>query len=274
MGLIAKGRGRPTSLPAATIAEVLRLTLHERPPHGATVWSTRTMAARVGIGKDAVARIWAQHDLQPHRGRFREQQGPGDGPDRGREAALLQYALLRGDGVGIHQLVDSELAGQSEPSRRRAWLLAGRSFASILDSQFAAAHDDASVGLRMGVERRLFQALCALSSAMGGLERDGSDIVSVERAAAAVLRLSAHELRTESWTAALTAEAAMSVGRLDLAENVARRVWLASAETDPPEAIFPGKRSCGPCCSKDDSRRPARWARMSTRVLGVTAWTC
>ncbi len=154
---------------------------------------------------------------------------------------LLQYALLRGDVSEIHRLVDTELAVQGEPSPRRAWLLAGRSFASILDSQFAAAHDDASAGLRMGVEQRLFQALCVLSSGMGGLERDGSDIVSVERAAGAVLRLSADELLREAWTAALTAEAAMSVGRLDLAENVARRVWLASAQTDPPESIFAGQ---------------------------------
>ena len=58
IGLVAKGRGRRTTLTAATIAEVLRLTLHEKPGHGATVWSTRTMAAQVGIGKDAVARIW------------------------------------------------------------------------------------------------------------------------------------------------------------------------------------------------------------------------
>jgi DNA-binding NarL/FixJ family response regulator len=242
IGLIAEGRGRRTSLPAATIAEVLRLTLHELPPHGAKVWSTRTMAAQVGIGKDAVARIWAQHGLQPQRNRpVREQQGLDDGSKRGRDAVLLQYALLRGDVLEIHRLVDAELVLQSEPSPRRAWLLAGRSFASILDSKFAAAHDDASAGLLMGFEQRLFEALRALSSGMGGLERDGSDIVSVERAAEAVLRLPADEVLREGWTAALTAEAAMSVGRLDLAENVARRVWLTSAQTDPPESIFAGQ---------------------------------
>jgi DNA-binding NarL/FixJ family response regulator/transposase len=242
IGLIAKGRGRRTSLPTSTIAEVLRLTVHEPPRHGATVWSTRMMAAQVGIGKDAVARIWAQHDLRPQKRQpVPERQGPGDESDRGRDAVLLQYALLRGDVLEIHRLVDAELAVQSEPSPRRAWLLAGRSFASILDSQFAAAYDDASAGLRMGVEQRLFKALCALSSGMGGLERDGSDIVSVERAVAAVLRMPADEVLREAWTAALTAEAAMSVGRLDLAENVARRVWLASAQTDPPESIFAGQ---------------------------------
>ena len=63
VGVIAKGRGRKSSLAAGTVAEVLRLTLHERPADGSTHWSTRTLAARVGIGKDAVARIWSDPDL-------------------------------------------------------------------------------------------------------------------------------------------------------------------------------------------------------------------
>ena len=66
VGVIVKGRGRKPSLPAGTVAEVLRLT-HERPADGSTHWSTRSMAARVGIGKDAVARIWADHGLKPWR---------------------------------------------------------------------------------------------------------------------------------------------------------------------------------------------------------------
>ena len=65
MGRIAKGRGRKSSLPAGTVEEVLRLTHKERPADGSTHWSTRTLAARVGIGKDAVAKIWADHNLKP-----------------------------------------------------------------------------------------------------------------------------------------------------------------------------------------------------------------
>jgi transposase len=65
VGVIAKGRGRKPSLPAGTVAQVLRLTLHETPPGGATHWTTRSMAARVGIGKDSVAGIWADHNLKP-----------------------------------------------------------------------------------------------------------------------------------------------------------------------------------------------------------------
>jgi transposase len=65
VGVIAKGRGRKPSLPPGTVTEVLRLTLHERPEDGSTHWSTRTLAARLGIGKDTVAKIWADHNLKP-----------------------------------------------------------------------------------------------------------------------------------------------------------------------------------------------------------------
>lgn len=65
VGVIAKGRGRKPSLPAGTVAEVLRLTQHEKPEDGSTHWTTRRLAAKVGIGKDAVARIWNDHNLKP-----------------------------------------------------------------------------------------------------------------------------------------------------------------------------------------------------------------
>jgi DNA-binding NarL/FixJ family response regulator len=233
IGVIATGRGRKSSLSAAMIADVLRLTQDERPPGGATRWSTRSMAARVGIGKDAVARIWAEHELKP------ETVGPGQ--DRHQEALRLMLALLRGDVQEIHRIVDDQLAEPRLDVPHRARLLAGRSFASILDSEFAAAHDDAHDGLSMGAEQPLFRSLCVLSSGMGGLEHDGSDVVSVERAVAAIVRLDDKDLAHEVWAAALTAEAAMSVGRLDLAETVARRVWLTSADADPPEAVFAGQ---------------------------------
>ena len=67
VGVIAKGRGRKPSLPPGTVEEVLRLTHAERPADMSTHWSTRSMAARVGIGKDAVARIWTDHNLKPWR---------------------------------------------------------------------------------------------------------------------------------------------------------------------------------------------------------------
>jgi transposase len=67
VGVVAKGRGRKPSLPAGTVEEVLRMTRLERPADGSTHWSTRTLAARLGIGKDTVAKIWTDHNLKPWR---------------------------------------------------------------------------------------------------------------------------------------------------------------------------------------------------------------
>jgi Homeodomain-like domain len=65
VGVTANGRGRKSSIPAGTVEEVVRLTHQELPADGSTQWSTRTLAARVGVGKDTVARIWADDGLKP-----------------------------------------------------------------------------------------------------------------------------------------------------------------------------------------------------------------
>ena len=67
VGVIAKGRGRKPSLPPGTVEEVLRLTHSERPADGSTPWSTRTLAAQGGIGQDAVAKVWADHNRKSRR---------------------------------------------------------------------------------------------------------------------------------------------------------------------------------------------------------------
>lgn len=67
VGVIAKGRGRRSWLPPGTVAEVLRLTREALPADGSTHWTTRTLAARVGVSKDTVAKIWADHNLKPWR---------------------------------------------------------------------------------------------------------------------------------------------------------------------------------------------------------------
>ena len=59
--------GRPrTARKAANVEQVVRITLEET-PEGATHWSTRTLAARLGTSASAVARIWRAHGLKPHR---------------------------------------------------------------------------------------------------------------------------------------------------------------------------------------------------------------
>jgi transposase len=68
VGRIAEGRGaKPSVVVGEVEAAVVHDTLHVRPDDGSTHWTTRTMAARHGIGKDTVARIWRKHDLKPWR---------------------------------------------------------------------------------------------------------------------------------------------------------------------------------------------------------------
>jgi len=65
VGAIAKGRGRKPWLAEGTVAEVVRVTLTEVPDDTSTHWTTRTLAERMGIGKDSVAKIWRDHQLKP-----------------------------------------------------------------------------------------------------------------------------------------------------------------------------------------------------------------
>ena len=65
VGVIAAGRGRSSWLPDGTVEAVVHDTLHATPDDGSTHWTTRLMAARHGIGKDSVARIWRDHRLKP-----------------------------------------------------------------------------------------------------------------------------------------------------------------------------------------------------------------
>jgi transposase len=55
--------GRPVKADAAQIVRLTTQTL----PATATQWSTRTMAAQVGVSDTTVLRVWRQHGLKPHR---------------------------------------------------------------------------------------------------------------------------------------------------------------------------------------------------------------
>ncbi len=62
---VAAGRGPERSVSAETEAAIVADTLTVEPPDGAACWSTRQMAARHGVGKDAVARTWREAGLRP-----------------------------------------------------------------------------------------------------------------------------------------------------------------------------------------------------------------
>ncbi len=64
-GEVAQGRGRKPSIGDDKVAEIVELTLHSK-PEGATHWSCRSMAQRVGVSPASVQRIWSARGLKPH----------------------------------------------------------------------------------------------------------------------------------------------------------------------------------------------------------------
>jgi transposase len=66
-GLVDEPRpGRPRTVTDAQVEEVIVTTLERTPPN-ATHWSTRSLAAELGLSQSAVLRIWRAFGLQPHR---------------------------------------------------------------------------------------------------------------------------------------------------------------------------------------------------------------
>ncbi len=59
-----KGRGRKSWLPPEKVRQVI--TRVTQPPKGRRKWSTRSMAAAVGISHHSVHQIWRRNDLKPH----------------------------------------------------------------------------------------------------------------------------------------------------------------------------------------------------------------
>jgi transposase len=62
----APRRGRGDALPPALEAKILALT-QQPPPRPKTHWTTRTLAARLGISHMTVQRVWQRAGLKPHR---------------------------------------------------------------------------------------------------------------------------------------------------------------------------------------------------------------
>jgi transposase len=66
-GLLDEPRpGRPRTVADEQVEAVITRTL-ETTPKGATHWSTRSLAAELGMSQSAVSRIWRAFGLQPHR---------------------------------------------------------------------------------------------------------------------------------------------------------------------------------------------------------------
>jgi transposase len=67
IGVIAPGRGRKPAIGHDVIDAIVEDTLHSVPDDGSTCWSTRSLGARHGVGKDTVAKIWRARNLRPWR---------------------------------------------------------------------------------------------------------------------------------------------------------------------------------------------------------------
>ena len=61
----APGRGRPKTVGAKKVADIVRITTQETPPN-ATQWSTRDMAKASEVSASTFGRIWRAHGLKPH----------------------------------------------------------------------------------------------------------------------------------------------------------------------------------------------------------------
>jgi transposase len=58
--------GRPRTISDEQVERVIARTLEEAPSAGDTHWSTRSMAAAMGMSQSAVSRIWRAFGLKPH----------------------------------------------------------------------------------------------------------------------------------------------------------------------------------------------------------------
>lgn len=65
VGVIAPGRGRKPEISSETVEAIVHDTLHAVPDDGSTCWSTRSLGAKHGVGKDTVQRIWKARNLRP-----------------------------------------------------------------------------------------------------------------------------------------------------------------------------------------------------------------
>ena len=66
LGALARDLPRGGRKRTVDAAKIVRLTTQTK-PEAATQWSTRTLAAVVGVSDTAVQRVWQAHGLKPHR---------------------------------------------------------------------------------------------------------------------------------------------------------------------------------------------------------------
>ena len=143
-------RGRPPPGPPADVwpggrERILAETL--TPPEGATHWSTRRLAARVGVSASTVGRVWQEGRLKPHRiETFKYSRDPrarGQGHRRGRPLPRAARAGHR----ALGRREDPDPGARPDPADAAAASGAGRAPHPRLQ---AARHDEPVRGARGG----------------------------------------------------------------------------------------------------------------------------
>ena len=64
---VRRRKRSPKVLTPEVEQRILDTTLTTRPGDGSTHWSVRMLAARLGVSRTIVHRVWQRHDVQPHR---------------------------------------------------------------------------------------------------------------------------------------------------------------------------------------------------------------
>jgi transposase len=110
-GLFSRHRGRQTQPGSEKMeARILDWTLHRKAADGSTHWSSRKLAAQLGINHVRVARVWAKAGLQPHRRRHYMQ---SDDPAFEAKAADILGLYLRPPAHAAVFCVDEKSAIQA-----------------------------------------------------------------------------------------------------------------------------------------------------------------
>jgi transposase len=120
-------RGRPQTVRRSRRAEILAATLAPLPQQlGVTHWSSRLLAAELGISHNTVARVWAERDIRPW-----QTQTFAFSTDPQLEACVRDVVGLYLDppAHAIVVCVDERSQGQALPRTQpvRRWRLAGSS---------------------------------------------------------------------------------------------------------------------------------------------------
>ena len=110
-GLWSRHRGREVEPGTEKMeAKIIDWTLHRKPLDGSTQWSSRKLAAALGLTHMRVARVWSKAGLQPHR---RRHYMTSDDPDFEKKAAMVIGLYMKPPLNAVVFCVDEKTAIQA-----------------------------------------------------------------------------------------------------------------------------------------------------------------